>query len=625
MTNLVHENNIKRLLLQALEDHQNGRLKKAENLYYEILANQPHHPDANHNLGVLNVADGNLLLAIQFFKNAVDFNPSFEQFWYSYIYTLLKCGQVEDAQKSFIEAEKLGISSERLGVLKENLIPRLQNRDPKTNIQPQQSRLDKLLESFQKEKFIDAEKMAKIIIQEYPNHPYAWKILAAVIERLGRHEEAILNYQKVASLSPDDIMVYDKLGSLLISQGRPKEALENFKKIISIKPDNSAAYNNIGVSYQALGQIDKSVEFFKKAIAINSEHLEGLNNLGNILKELGRFDESNLYFQKAVEINPDYADGYTNWSRALLFNFDFKKAFELMEWRLRLDEKNFIPLKTSKPRWDGLTKHKVFVWKEQGIGDHIMFSSMISELHANVEKVIVECDARLLPLFQRSFSPEIKFITDRAEISEDDYDSHLPIGSLPLHFRKSLDDFEATSKGWLQADPERVQSIRQNLMITKKQKIIGISWMTSSLIANSHLRNIKIEVLLNLYKELDLKFINLQYGDVSEEISNLKLNHGIDVLEIPDLDLFNDIDGLAATIAACDYVISIDNLNPHLAGALNVSTNLLLPYAADDRWGYKTNKSYWYNSINIYRQTERKNWSIPIMKASKNLENLINK
>ena len=104
----------------------------------------------------------------------------------------------------------------------------------------------------------------------------------------------------------------------------------------------------------------------------------------------------------------------------------------------------------------------------------------------------------------------------------------------------------------------------------------------------------------------------MQYGDVSEEISNLKLNHGIDVLEIPDLDLFNDIDGLAATIAACDYVISIANLNTHLAGSVGTNTKLLLPYAADDRWGYKTNKSYWYNSINIYRQTEPGNWKQPL-------------
>jgi hypothetical protein len=67
------------------------------------------------------------------------------------------------------------------------------------------------------------------------------------------------------------------------------------------------------------------------------------------------------------------------------------------------------------------------------------------------------------------------------------------------------------------------------------------------------------------FKNLDFIFVNLQYGDVSEEITNLKANHGIDVLEIPDLDLFNDIDGLAALISACDCVISIDNLNTHLS------------------------------------------------------------
>ena len=86
-----------------------------------------------------------------------------------------------------------------------------------------------------------------------------------------------------------------------------------------------------------------------------------------------------------------------------MLNFDFQKAFELMEWRLQREEKNFIPLKTSKPRWDGLTKHKVFVWREQGIGDIINWSSMISELHANVEKVIVECDPRYYLFFKDRF------------------------------------------------------------------------------------------------------------------------------------------------------------------------------------------------------------------------------
>ena len=57
------------------------------------------------------VAEGNFLLAIQLFKKAVAVNPSFEQFWHSYIYTLIKCGQMEDVQKIFREADKHGISS----------------------------------------------------------------------------------------------------------------------------------------------------------------------------------------------------------------------------------------------------------------------------------------------------------------------------------------------------------------------------------------------------------------------------------------------------------------------------------------------------------------------------------
>ena len=436
---------------------------------------------------------------------------------------------------------------------------------------------------------------------------------------LGELKTALINLKKVIDLKPEYSQAFFNLGIVFRKLGKRIEALENFQKSINLKPDYKRAYNLIGVTLAEIGRYEESLKNFQLAINLDPSYAEAYNNLGNILKELGRFQESYRYFQKAIDLKPDYADAYNNLGRALMLNFDFQKAFELMEWRLRREEKNFIPLNTSKPRWDGFTKHRVFVWREQGIGDWIMFSSMIPELHASVEKVIVECDPRVIPLFQRSFSEEIQFITDRTEISEDDYDSHLPIGSLPFHFRKELDDFKKSSQGWLQADPTRTQKTRQKIIKAETQKIIGISWKTYSLSLNSYLRNIKLEDLLLPLKDLDFIFVNLQYGDVSEEITNLKANHGIDVLEIPDLDVFNDIDGLAAIISACDYVISIDNLNPHLAGALNVRTQLLLPYAADDRWGHKTSKSYWYDSITIYRQKEPGNWKQPLFELASDL------
>ena len=52
-------------------------------------------------------------------------------------------------------------------------------------------------------------------------------------------------------------------------------------------------------------------------------------------------------------------------------------------------------------------------------------------------------------------------------------DFHIPIGSLPLHFRKELNDFKKSSKGWIKADPERVQKIQKNIIQNKSKKVIG--------------------------------------------------------------------------------------------------------------------------------------------------------
>ena len=59
-------------LQQAIEAHKAGKLQDAEGLYIAILAAQPKHPDANHNLGVLAVSLDKTELALPFFKIALE-------------------------------------------------------------------------------------------------------------------------------------------------------------------------------------------------------------------------------------------------------------------------------------------------------------------------------------------------------------------------------------------------------------------------------------------------------------------------------------------------------------------------------------------------------------------------
>ena len=63
---------IEQALQQAIEAHKAGKLQDAEGLYRAILAAQPKHPDANHNLGVLAVSLDKTELALPFFKIALE-------------------------------------------------------------------------------------------------------------------------------------------------------------------------------------------------------------------------------------------------------------------------------------------------------------------------------------------------------------------------------------------------------------------------------------------------------------------------------------------------------------------------------------------------------------------------
>ena len=135
-------------------------------------------------------------------------------------------------------------------------------------------------------------------------------------------------------------------------------------------------------------------------------------------------------------------------------------------------------------------------------------------------------------------------------------------------------------------------------------------------------RNIDLKYLVSELNNKNTKFVNLQYGDVSKEILELKKETGIEIAEINDLDIKNEIDNLASLVSACDTVVSIDNFIVHLAGSLAINTKVLLPFTMDSRWGLKGKKSYLYNSVSLYRQNRLGNWKDIINELKEDLKTL---
>ena len=112
---------INEALNQAIAAQKAGHFQKATSYYTAILEGKPHHPDANHNMGVLAYTNGNVDQAIAFFETAIKSNPDIPQYWLSYINILIEQNQMGEADKTFEQAFKRGVTRDPFKEIKQKL------------------------------------------------------------------------------------------------------------------------------------------------------------------------------------------------------------------------------------------------------------------------------------------------------------------------------------------------------------------------------------------------------------------------------------------------------------------------------------------------------------------------
>ena len=185
-------------------------------------------------------------------------------------------------------------------------------------LEPSQQQLNILLECYQAGQYEDAEKLSLSITQEFPKHPFAWKVLGAALKQIGKINESIVATQKSVQLDPQDAGAHNNLGFLLQqAQGRLKEAEKSYRKAIELKPDNAKAHYNFGIMLQELGRLDEAEASYTQAITIKPDYAKAHNNLGVMLQELGRLDEAEVSLRQAIALKPDLAEAHSNLGNTL--------------------------------------------------------------------------------------------------------------------------------------------------------------------------------------------------------------------------------------------------------------------------------------------------------------------
>ena len=350
---------IEQALQKGIAAHKEGKTQQAESFYRAILKSQPLHPDANHNLGLLEVSFNKVKTALPLFKKAIDSNSKIEQFWLSYIDTLIKDKQFDNAKKVLEQAKNHGVDGNSLNSLAEILIQLTNTPKSKLSLQkksksfsekrkkltkqkkikksaikrvkkgiasPPKKILNNLLELYQSGRFNDAEKLALDITKDFPKHKFSWFVLGAVLGATGRSLKALTANQVVVKLSPQDAAAHINLGVTLHELGKLDEAVASYNQAIVLNPDYAEAHNNLGNTLKELERLDEAVSSYNQAIVLNPDYAEAYSNLGIIYSELGRLDEAKDNLKKATTLKPDLAEAHNNFGTIFKVQGKLEKA-----------------------------------------------------------------------------------------------------------------------------------------------------------------------------------------------------------------------------------------------------------------------------------------------------------
>ena len=302
---------IEQALQQGVAAHKEGKVQDAEKLYRAILQSQPLNPDANHNLGLIAISVNKTEAALPLFKTALEANPKIEQFWLSYIDALITEQQFENARQALKQAKKQGVAGEKLNVLEAQLAS-INKQETVGSLSPSQQQLSSLLEHYQNGRLDDAEKLALSITERFPKHPFAWKVLGALLKQTGRTVESLAPMRKSVQLAPQDAQAHTNLGLTLKELGKLEEAEASHADAIALEPNFSKAHYNLGNTLKELGRLQDAEASYTRAIALEPNFAEAHGNLGNTLQKLGRFQDAESSYTRAIALKPNFIEAHFN-------------------------------------------------------------------------------------------------------------------------------------------------------------------------------------------------------------------------------------------------------------------------------------------------------------------------
>ncbi len=476
-----------------------------------------------------------------------------------------------------------------------------------------------------------AETTLRTLVETIAEHGEGWHNLAVVLSDLARHGESVAASRKACALMPENVAALLQLAKQLRTQGRLNSSIAVLRRAVDIAPGDPDAVTSLGNALFFLGEVDEGLIYMHRACDLSPNAPVVWTNLATMLYSLVETDAALAAHERALSNGLDEVGFRFRRSAALLQKGLLREGWTEYEQRLDGDP----PLRRwgGTPVWDGSSfdGQTLLVYREQGIGDELMFASCLPDvfdLAGTNGRVIIESDPRLVQLLSRSFPlAEVRANSDTGTAPKDvsppvcdDADIAVAIGSLAHHLRNSLDKFRTAPNGYLFTSEELVARWSDRLSAIGSGPYVGISWRSMVRTAERRLEYSRLQEWESILTIPGIQFVLLQYDNCEREVFDAEQQFGIRIHQWRDLDLRNDFDNIAALMKNLDLVIAPRSAVTMLAGAIGAPT---IAIGNEGDWSEcGTTQLPWFTSVECINRNVRQPWKVVLNAAAQRIERL---
>jgi tetratricopeptide (TPR) repeat protein len=438
---------------------------------------------------------------------------------------------------------------------------------------------------------------------------------------------AIAQYQRALSDAPHFAPGHMILGLALATHDRLDEAEASLRRALALDPTLADAHLGIGKLRAGEGNLIAAIDAYRTAARYDPTHQPALCEWWLAAEKLGLVSDAVAAGRRYMAIRPEHREA--RWDLALqeLALGDLGPGWE--GYAARWSHPHYATWRYDLPalEWAGedLTGKHILVWREQGVGDEILFASCLPDLIAVAGHVTVACTGRLVSLYARSF-PQADVIDARRitppAVEPIAIDYHCAAGALPGFFRPTIASFPARA-AYLTPDATRVRTWRERLATLPPGLRVGISWRSSMMTADRARGYATLDQWGPLLQTPGAVFINLQYDECALALATAEDQFDVHVHSWPDLDLRDDFEGSAALISNLDLVITIGNAVGELGGALGVPTWRLSPSPLSEWTMLGTSGRPWFPTMRLWQATDVDDWGGLVSRVAEGLRDLV--